>query len=116
MAGLYTRWFHRCALVTGWAVAMVYGTITAYNTPAPGVPGSHFGASVANVPVLGHTGYIAVTALVINLVVAVVLTLVFRLARLPAGTDETAPAHYTADPDGTPGAAVPVTAMPAETT
>ena len=94
----------------------MYGTITAYNTPAPGVPGSHFGASVANVPVLGHTGYIAVTALVINLVVAVVLTLAFRLARLPAGTDETAPAHYTADPDGKPGTAVPVTTRPTETT
>jgi SSS family solute:Na+ symporter len=116
VAGLYTRWFHRWALVTGWAVAMVYGTITAYNTPAPGVPGSHFGGSTANVPVFNHTGYIALTALVINLVVAAVLTLVFRLAGLPAGTDETAPAHYTADPDGTPGAAVLVTTMPTETT
>jgi SSS family solute:Na+ symporter len=116
VAGLYTRWFHRWALVAGWAVAMVYGTITAYNTPAPGVPGSHFGASTAYVPVLNHTGYIALTALVINLVVAVVLTLAFRLARLPAGTDETAPAHYTADPDGTPGTAVPVTTRPTKTT
>ena len=105
VAGLYTRWFHRWALVTGWAVAMLYGTITAYNTPAPGVPGSHFGASIADVPILGHTVYIALTALVINLVVAVALTFVFRLARLPAGTDETAPAHYTADADGTPPAA-----------
>jgi SSS family solute:Na+ symporter len=65
---------------------------------------------------LNHTAYIALTALVINLVVAVVLTLAFRLARLPAGTDETAPAQYTADPDGTPGAAVPVTTMPTKTT
>ena len=39
VVGLYTRWFHRWALVIGWAVAMVYGTITAYNTPAPGAPG-----------------------------------------------------------------------------
>jgi SSS family solute:Na+ symporter len=116
VAGLYTRWFHRWALVAGWAVAMVYGTITAYNTPAPGVPGSHFGASTAYVPVLNHTAYIALTALVINLVVAVVLTLAFRLARLPAGTDETAAAHYTADPDGKPGTAVPVTTRPTETT
>jgi solute:Na+ symporter, SSS family len=115
VAGLYTRWFHRWALVTGWAVAMMYGTITAYNTPAPGVPGSHFGASIANVPVFGHSVYIAFTALVINLVVAVVLTLVFRLANIPAGTDETAPAHYTADPDGILRAAVPATTVPTET-
>ena len=114
--GLYTRWFHRWALVTGWAVAMVYGTITAYRAPAPGVPGSHFGASTANVPVVNHTVYIALTALVINLVVAVVLTLVFRLVKLPAGTDETVPAHYLADPEGAPGAADPATTMPAKMT
>ena len=116
VAGLYTRWFHRWALVTGWAVAMMYGTLTAYNTPAPGVPGSHFGASTAYVPVLNHTAYIALTALVINLAVAVVLTLAFRLARLPAGADETAPAHYTADPDGTAGTSVPVTTRPTKAT
>jgi len=103
--GLYTRWFHRWALVIGWAAAMAYGTIVAYNTPAPGVPGSHFGASTANVPVFNHIVYIALTALVINLVVAAVLTAVFRLAKLPAGADETAPGHYHADPEGTPAAA-----------
>ena len=66
-------------------------------------------------PGFNHTVYIALTALVINLAVAVVLTLVFRLANLPAGTDETAPAHYTADPDGIPRAAVPAATMPTET-
>ena len=93
---------------------MVYGTVVAYNTPAPGVPGSHFGASTALVPGFNHTVYIALTALVINLVVAVVLTAAFRLARLPAGSDETMPAHYLADSDGEPGAAVPAGALAAE--
>ena len=87
MIGLYTRWFHHWALIAGWAVAMAYGTIVAYSTPAPGVPGSHFGGSTANVPGFNHTVYIALTALVINLVVAAVLTAVFRLAKLrPAWT------------------------------
>ncbi len=27
VAGLYTRWFHRWALLAGWAAAMVYGTV-----------------------------------------------------------------------------------------
>jgi len=76
---------------------MAYGTIVAYNTPAPGVPGSHFGASTANVPGINHTVYIALTALVINLVVAAVLTAIFRLAKLPAGADETAPGNYVTD-------------------
>ena len=39
VAGLYTRWFHRWALIIGWAAAMVYGTIEAYRhareRPAP---------------------------------------------------------------------------------
>jgi solute:Na+ symporter, SSS family len=109
--GLYTRWFHRWALVAGWAIAMLFGTIVAYNTPAPGVPGSHFGASTSNVPGLNHTVYIAVTALVINLLVAAALTLVFRLARLPEGADETQPGHYLADPPGVVKARVPITKM-----
>ncbi len=109
--GLYTRWFHRWALLTGWAAAMVYGTIVAYSTPAPGVAGSHFGASTANVPVFNHTVYIALTALVINLVVAAVLTGVFRLAKLSAGADETLPSHYHADPPGLRRPRVPITRM-----
>jgi SSS family solute:Na+ symporter len=116
VVGLYTRWFHRWALVLGWAVAMVYGTVVAYNTPAPGVAGSHFGASTALVPGFNHIVYIALTALVINFVVAIVLTAVFRLVRLPAGSDETAAAHYTADPEDAGAVPVPVTAAPAETT
>jgi solute:Na+ symporter, SSS family len=104
--GLYTRWFHRWALVLGWAAAMVYGTVVAYNAPAPGVPGSHFGASTANVPGLDQVVYIALTALVINLVVAVVLTVIFRLVRLPAGADETTPGNYVADPAEAPATVV----------
>jgi solute:Na+ symporter, SSS family len=109
--GLYTRWFHHWALIAGWAVAMAYGTIVAYSTPAPGVPGSHFGGSTANVPGFNHTVYIALTALVINLVVAAVLTAVFRLAKLPTGVDETLRSHYHADPPGLRRPRVPITRM-----
>jgi SSS family solute:Na+ symporter len=108
--GLYTRWFHRWALVIGWAVAMVWGTIAAYLVPVPGQPGSHFGGSSDTVPVIGHTVYIAMTAFVLNLAVAVVLTLVFRAFRLPAGADETRPEHYVADLEPSTAAPVPVTA------
>ncbi len=106
VVGLYTRWFHRWALVIGWAAAMAYGTIQAYRTP--GGTQAHFGASAA--PVFGHVIYIAIAALVINLVVTIVLTLVFRAVKLPPGADETQPAHYTADPAEGPAAAVPAPA------
>jgi SSS family solute:Na+ symporter len=102
VAGLYTRWFHRWALLAGWAAAMVWGTIVAYNQPVAGEPGTHFGASTAVVPVLGHTAYIAVTAFVLNLLVAVAATWVFRALKLREGTDETRPEQYVADPEDTP--------------
>ena len=54
--------------------------------------------------------YIAVTALAINLVVAVVLTVVFRLARLPDGSDETVRAHYQAGADEAAAEPEPVAA------
>ena len=91
---LYTRWFHRFALIIGWAAAMAYGTFEAYRTPGNGQ--AHFGASAA--PVFGHVTYIALTALALNLIVAIVLTLVFRATRVPDGYDETRPAHYNVDP------------------
>jgi hypothetical protein len=45
---------------------------------------------------------------VIGLVVAIVPTAVFRLMRLPAGADETLPAHYLAGDDGSAVEPVPV--------
>lgn len=94
--GLYTRWFHRWALLGGWAVAMVYGTITAYNVLNP-ITGKHLGGSVSPIPSIGRSGYIALTAFVINVVVASVLTVVLRAAKVPDGTDETRPEDYRAD-------------------
>ena len=91
---------------------MVYGTVVAYQQPVPGSDGTHFGASTAVVPVLHQTAYIAVTAFVINLVVSVVLTLVLRAVRAPAGNDETRSADYLADREPEPPAPVPVKAAP----
>src|SRR3954468_1243323 len=99
---LYTRWFHRWALLAGWAVGMVYGTWTAYSVAAPGKPGSHFGGPLAVVPFTDTKGYIALTAFVLNVLVAVVLTFVFRSLRVAEGVDETRPGDYHADA-GDPG-------------
>src|SRR5215472_9879893 len=115
VVGLYTRWLHRWALAIGWAAAMVFGTIAAYQVPVPGVAGSHFGGSTATVPLIGHTVYIALTEFALNLVIAVVLTAVFRMLRVPAGADETAAAHYLADPEEPSMAPVAVSPAEAET-
>src|SRR6185503_16670554 len=92
---LYTRWFHRWALLAGWAVGMVYGTIAAYNQSSAAT--KHFGASTSLIFGHGNKVYIGVTALAINLVVGVVLTLIFRAAKLPEGVDATSPDDYYAD-------------------
>ena len=96
--GLYTRWFHRAALIIGWAAGMAYGTIEAYRTSGGGQ--AHFGASAS--VVFGHTTYIAITALILNLAVSAVLTVVFRWFGLGDGYDETRPSDYTADPAPAP--------------
>ncbi|MCU1536957.1 MAG: sodium:solute symporter [Humibacillus sp.] len=92
---LYTRWFHRRALLVGWAVGMIYGTVMAYGVASPATP--HFGGSTATIPVIGQLGYIAITAFVLNVVVAAILTLVFRALKADEGHDETIPADYFAD-------------------
>jgi SSS family solute:Na+ symporter len=111
VAGLYTRWFHRWALLAGWAAAMIYGTVVAWQQPVPGTTGTHFGASTSVVPLLHQTAYIAVTAFVINLAVSVVLTFVLRALRAPDGEDETQSADYLTDPAPDP-VPVPVKAAP----
>ncbi|MGZ4467133.1 MAG: monocarboxylate uptake permease MctP [Nocardioidaceae bacterium] len=115
VVGLYTRWMHRWALLLGWAVGMVYGTYTAYTVPVVGEPGSHFGGPLAVVPLTDTKGYIALTAFVINLVVAVLATALLRLLNVAEGTDQTRPSDYHADA-GDPGVEeVPLDDLAAET-
>ena len=93
---LYTRWFHRYGLLAGWAVGMVYGTITAYNVVNPAT-GKHFGGSLAMIPSIAQMGYIALTAFVINIIVAVIVTLVLNAMKVSNGRDETIKGDYFAD-------------------
>jgi SSS family solute:Na+ symporter len=98
---LYTRWFHRFALIVGWAAGMVYGTVQAYRTPGGGQ--AHFGASSTSL--FGHVTYIAIVALILNLAVSAVLTVLFRKMGVQDGYDETRPSDYIVDPATAPAAA-----------
>ncbi|WP_328668984.1 sodium:solute symporter family protein [Streptomyces sp. NBC_00322] len=100
VGGLFTRWFHRWALLAGWAVGMIYGTAAAYGVASP--TQKHFGGSSAEIPGFGEIGYIGLTAFVLNVVVTVVLTFALRAVKAPEGVDETSPSDYTADA-GDPG-------------
>jgi SSS family solute:Na+ symporter len=100
VGGLFTRWFHRWALLAGWVVGMAYGTLAAFGVASP--KQKHFGGSAKEIPGLGEIGYIGLTAFVMNVVVTVVLTFVLNAVQAPTGIDETSPADYTAD-IGDPG-------------
>jgi len=96
VAGLYTRWFHRWALFAGWAAGMAWGTWLAYGVASP--VQKHFGGPLVALPWDETTKvYIAALAFGLNLLVAIVLTVVLRAAKVSAGTDQTQASDYTAD-------------------
>jgi SSS family solute:Na+ symporter len=94
--GLFTRWFHRWGLLAGWAAGMIYGTVAAYGycTQCTVRP---FANSLAVVPILGQSGYIGLTALVLNVVVAVVVSAILRAGRISNGSDITVQSDYFVD-------------------
>jgi len=96
VAGLYTRWFHRLALLIGWAAGIAYGTFAAYSVVNP-VTHAHFGGSISPFPFTDVPVYIAVSAFVINAIVSAVLTLVFRALKVKDGRDMTTASDYGAD-------------------
>ena len=98
IGGLFTRWFDRYALLLGWLAGMAFGTIAAYKSASPTV--SHW-ASSSDIE-FGHTVYIGLSAVLINLVIVVILTVIFRAAKVPQGADETLPHQYTAEPADLP--------------
>jgi len=88
VVGVFTRWFHPWALFVGWLAGMASGTAMAV---ALGLK-----ISVYPLHIFGSTFamYAAVPALLLNLLVSVVLTIAFRLAKVNAGSDVTDAAAY----------------------
>jgi SSS family solute:Na+ symporter len=86
--GLYTRWLDSKALLIGWAVGMTAGTMmAAANGFRPTYALTFFGASIP--------AYIAIYSFLLNIGLAVVLSLVFNAAKKHRA-DETEPSDYYA--------------------
>jgi solute:Na+ symporter, SSS family len=85
--GLYTRWFHPWALLLGWAVGMVAGTAMAAVQNFASIYPLHLGATTIS-------GYAAFYALILNLVVATLATLVMRAMSVTEGRDQTSNTDY----------------------
>ncbi len=90
MFGAYTRWFNAWALLLGWAAGTLLGTVMAVHVGLkPTFP----------LEVAGYTlpGYTALYTLILNLVLAVILTpLLNALGSRQLAVDETAAADYQA--------------------
>ncbi len=88
IAGVYTRWFNEWALLIGWLVGTVAGTWMAVSV--------NFGAAYT-LTLGGYSfpGYTAFFTVVLNLVIAIILTPVFN-AMGGKKVDETVPSDYYA--------------------
>jgi SSS family solute:Na+ symporter len=103
--GLYTRWLHRGGLIAGWFAGMTVGLVLLYNIPRLAPDGTvvreHFGGSSFALANLGldvtGTVYAGFLALLANLLVVVLVTLLLRAMKVDAGVDGTADTDYTAD-------------------
>jgi solute:Na+ symporter, SSS family len=91
VVGVFTRWFHPWALFAGWVAGMASGTAMALSL---GLKSSVY---PLHLPIfLGGTYamYAAVPALLLNLAVSAVLTVVLRWAKVSGGSDVTDAAAY----------------------
>ncbi|MGH3719605.1 MAG: monocarboxylate uptake permease MctP [Pseudonocardiaceae bacterium] len=104
---LYTRWLHIWGLAAGWVVGMGWGLTLVYSIPNPASDQRHFGGSALALRELSILGwhpfasaptqiYVGLIALIGNLVVAAVVTIVLRRMRVVNGTDETEAQDYRA--------------------
>ncbi len=105
---LYTRWQHSRALIAGWVVGMGWGLYLLYTIPNAANGSKHFGGSALQLGKLSIFGwhpvsgspvqiYVGIVALVANLLVVLVVTLVLRAARIGDGPDHTVGADYHVD-------------------
>ncbi|HEV7984455.1 MAG TPA: sodium:solute symporter [Xanthobacteraceae bacterium] len=88
LIGLYTRWFNPWALLVGWAVGMAAGTYMAYSVNFAAAYPLAIGGWI-------FPGYTALYTVILNLIIAMVLTpMVNALGAKPE--DKTAAADYYA--------------------
>jgi SSS family solute:Na+ symporter len=121
--GLYTGWFHRWGLVAGWFAGMGLGMWMLYQIGNPATNHKHFGGSAfklsnwfdptaigLNVNSSVYVGFVAVLA---NVIVAVLVTLICKAMKAPDGVDLTSRDDYFAD-EGDPRIGPPTVDTPAE--
>lgn len=86
--GLWSRWFHHQALLCGWAAGMAIGTYLTYlQKLQSSLFPIHVGGATFNL-------YIGLWALLLNIIVNVVLTLILDALKVPRLADQTTDSDY----------------------
>jgi SSS family solute:Na+ symporter len=88
LIALYTRWFHPGGLLAGWAAGIISGTVMVWQL---GLKSTTYPLHVGGIII---PCYAAVLALLLNIAVAVAMSLVLNALSKSARLDETAPADY----------------------
>ncbi|HZE37433.1 MAG TPA: sodium:solute symporter [Stackebrandtia sp.] len=101
--GVFTRWFHKGALITGWVAGMGSGLLMLYFTPSPDGSRAHFGGNSFPLANLGldtkFTLYPGFLSIAINLIVVVIVTLILKAAKVADGGDGTKELDFFVDTD-----------------
>ncbi|MDP9395377.1 MAG: sodium:solute symporter family protein [Actinomycetota bacterium] len=100
--GLYTRWWHHTGLLAGWAAGIVSGLwmlwVTQQVAPDGTIVRAHFGGALFALSDWGidtrRTIYTGVIALLVNLLVAALVTAAMRAMKMPYGHDATREEDY----------------------
>jgi SSS family solute:Na+ symporter len=75
--GLFTRWFRAEALLLGWATGIGWGTWTAWSNGLKPLASLAFGGT-------NHTFFVGLGALLLNIAVAAIATLIMQMV-MPKG-------------------------------
>ncbi|MEA2420032.1 MAG: solute:Na+ symporter, family [Thermoleophilaceae bacterium] len=101
--GLWRTMVHRWALLAGWAVGLISGLLMLYDTPNAANGHAHFGGAqyaLSKLPGFGDTTvtvYTGFVALLANLLVVVVGSLILNAVGAPRGEDITQREDYHAE-------------------
>ncbi|GAB3266387.1 monocarboxylate uptake permease MctP [Kineosporia babensis] len=99
--GVYTRWFHPWALASGLIAGLAVGIGMLYQIPNPNNGKEHFGGSAYKLSLAGFDSdkqiYVGFVAVLANLIVAALLTLILRRTGAPQLPDATRADDYTVD-------------------
>ncbi|HZO75638.1 MAG TPA: sodium:solute symporter [Ktedonobacteraceae bacterium] len=92
--GLFTRWFNRWAMLVGWLAGMIVGTLMEFSGLITGTSAALVNVYKLQIGGFSVSAYSGIHAVLLNLVLAIILTPVFQAIGAKRGADATSPSDY----------------------